>query len=104
MALDANDEKQIGRLMHDCHESLQHDFEVSCRELDLMAEAAWSAPGCVGARMTGGGFGGACVALVKENLTEQFKQSLLQCYDTNSGLKGEAMVCRAADGARILEH
>ncbi len=102
-ALEKSDLARIGAIMKAGHESLRDDFEVSCRELDIMAEAAWAAPGCVGARMTGGGFGGACVALVQSDQVTQFTEAVLNQYDQKSGLCGEAMACNAADGARILE-
>jgi galactokinase len=101
-ALEESDEGEIGRLMRASHESLRDDYEVSCAELDIMAAAAWSAPGCVGARMTGAGFGGACVALVKKPEVDRFIASTISKYDQASGRKGEAMACMAADGAHIL--
>ncbi|CAN5578551.1 galactokinase [soil metagenome] len=101
-ALDEVDVHRIGELMRGSHESLRDDYEVSCRELDIMAEAAWSAQGCVGARMTGAGFGGACVALVKADEAQAFIRETLAGYDAQSGLNGEAMVCQIADGARIV--
>jgi galactokinase len=93
----------IGDLMKASHESLRMDYEVTGKELDAMADAAWHAPGCVGARMTGAGFGGACVALVRTKLVDQFIASTLRAYDEATGLGGEAMVCEIADGARILQ-
>ncbi|MFQ3588246.1 MAG: galactokinase, partial [Fimbriimonadaceae bacterium] len=70
--LDAGDLHELGRLMRESHESLRDDYEVSCPELDAMAEACWDAPGVVGARMTGAGFGGACVALVRRAEVDAF--------------------------------
>jgi galactokinase len=101
-ALDESDKARLGMLMRASHESLRDDYEVSCFELDTMAEAAWNAPGCVGARMTGAGFGGACVALVNLPDVERFTTSLLKEYDAITGLKGVAFVCSAVEGARIL--
>lgn len=102
-ALAAGDLALVGTLMRESHQSLRYDYEVSCDELDSMAESAWAAPGCVGARMTGAGFGGACVALVKTDKLSQFIDSTLQIYNLASGMKGEAMSCRIVDGARLLE-
>jgi galactokinase len=101
-ALERADFAELGRLMRQSHESLRDDYEVSCRELDAMAEAAWSSPGCVGARMTGAGFGGACVALARKESIDKFCESLLAGYSAATGLAGEATACRAADGARIV--
>jgi galactokinase len=100
VALSANDHSAIGQLMRESHESLRDDYEVSCMELDSMAEAAWSAPGCVGARMTGAGFGGACVALVVKDLVNEFNAVTLSSYDEVTDLSGETTICEAADGAR----
>jgi galactokinase len=101
LSLDDGDLENAGRLMKESHMSLKDDYEVSCRELDLMAEAAWSAPGCVGARMTGAGFGGACVALVESEKVDSFIAIVITEYDRISDLKGEALSCRAVQGARI---
>jgi galactokinase len=101
-ALDAADTKKIGELMRASHESLRDDYEVSCKELDAMAESAWAAPGCVGARMTGAGFGGACVALVETRAVDPFIAAVLQAYDARTGLGGEAMACEIAEGAHVV--
>jgi len=101
-ALEAADRAEIGALMEGSHVSLRDDYEVSCAELDAMAEAAWKAPGCVGARMTGAGFGGACVALVEEDRLDEFVQATLTFYQAQSGLNGEALACRIEAGARLL--
>jgi len=102
-ALASNEYDAIGALMKGSHESLQYDYEVSCPELDAMAAAAWDSPGCVGARMTGAGFGGACVALVQTDLIERFTETVLLKYAGSTGLKGEALSCSIVDGARILK-
>lgn len=103
LALNAGDQEAIGALMRGSHESLRDDYEVSCPELDQMAEAAWNAPGVVGARMTGAGFGGACVALVRSAEVEAFIASVLPAYRLATGLDGEAMVCAAVNGAHIVQ-
>ena len=101
-ALNAGDLEGVGYLMRESHQSLRDDYEVSCAELDAMAEAAWSSPGCVGARMTGAGFGGACVALVRESEVGAFQRAVLHAFAVSTGREGNAMVCRAVDGARVL--
>ena len=101
-ALSDGDLGRLGQLMKEGHESLRDDYEVSCNELDIMAETAWEAPGCVGARMTGAGFGGACVALVKTDETEAFQAFAGPRYRAASGKEGEFTVCHAVDGARVL--
>jgi len=101
-ALHEGNAQQIGQLMRASHESLRDDFEVSCRELDAMAEAAWGAPGCVGARMTGAGFGGACVALVDRVRFEDFQKTVTERYRKETGLDGALMACRPVEGARAF--
>jgi galactokinase len=101
-SLAAGDLEQIGALMKASHVSLRDDYEVSCPELDRMAEAAWGAPGCIGARMTGAGFGGACVALVREEDVDAFVKATLAAYDAATGLGGEAIACSVVDGAHVV--
>lgn len=85
-ALDSGNVAQLGRLLFDSHESLRTDYEVSCRELDLLVDIARSAPGVVGARMIGGGFGGCTLTLVEaqqaENLRNQLRLHYVQSMDT----------------------
>ena len=101
-ALADSDRKEIGTLMRASHESLRDDYEVSCPELDWMAEAAWKAPGCVGARMTGAGFGGACVALVDQKDLDAFTKATLGEYVKAGGrANAEAMPCQATQGAHL---
>jgi galactokinase len=102
-ALAEGDRRAIGDLMKGSHQSLRYDYEVSCPELDWMAEAAWKAPGCVGARMTGAGFGGACVALVDRDHLDEFTRATLVAYVQAGGKReAEAMPCRASAGARLV--
>jgi galactokinase len=102
-ALQSRNMVRVGLLMKASHESLRHDYEVSSPELDMMAEAAWHAPGCMGARMTGAGFGGACVALVENERCGQFVEYLKNAYHPASQARGNFIVCQAADGARIIK-
>jgi galactokinase len=88
--------------MKGSHDSLRDDYEVSCPELDAMAESAWVSPGVVGARMTGAGFGGACVALVERSSVSEFSETCLRGYEAKTGKPGEALVCSIEDRARIL--
>ncbi|MBI1334188.1 MAG: galactokinase [Armatimonadetes bacterium] len=98
-----NDDREgIFALMKGSHDSLRDDYEVSCDELDAMAESAWVSPGVVGARMTGAGFGGACVALVEKDSVSEFTSTCLQGYEAKTGQKGEILECSIDDGARIL--
>ena len=78
--LKAGDLGAFGKLMNGSHESLKNDYEVSCDELDLLAEEAQKIPGVLGSRMTGGGFGGCTVSLVEDDKVELFKETLLAKY------------------------
>jgi galactokinase len=99
-ALETGNDLRIGTLMRASHESLRNDYEVSTPELDAMAEACWNAPGCVGARMTGAGFGGACVALVSNVALGEFISFVRRQYREKTQLDGQFHICEAADGAR----
>ncbi|HYV24172.1 MAG TPA: galactokinase [Pyrinomonadaceae bacterium] len=93
----------FGRLMAQSHQSLRDDYEVSCEELDLMVEFAHDAPDCLGARMTGGGFGGATINLVRAAAVEQFAAKVGKSYTKATNIQPEIYVCSAADGAeRVL--
>jgi len=85
------------------HRSLRDDYEVSSRELDAMAEAALDAPGCVAARMTGAGFGGAVVALVQRASGDAFLAAAAEGYRRRTGREGRFFLTEAAEGARILQ-
>jgi galactokinase len=98
-ALELSDLDRFGQLMNESHRSLRDDYEVSCAELDLMVELAQQARGVYGARMTGGGFGGCTVNLVKSESVEEFKHVVAEGYEKTTGLAPEIYVCSAADGA-----
>jgi len=100
-ALKAGDHDGFGRLMYASHESLRDDFEVSCEELDAMVEAARSSPGVMGARMTGGGFGGCTVNLVVAARTAEFSDSLATGYRDRTGRSAEIMVFEPGPGASV---
>ena len=86
--------------MNESHESLQHDYEVSCAELDAMVAAARSVEGVYGARMTGAGFGGCTVSLVAEDAVETFKAlAVPQMYRAATGLDATIYVTTASQGA-----
>lgn len=97
-ALELGDLTAFGKLMRESHRSLRDDFEVSCAELDLMVELAEQAEGVYGTRMTGGGFGGCTIALVRADCVEAFRQTVQHGYKRGTGCKPEIYVCSAADG------
>ncbi|HEY3039622.1 MAG TPA: galactokinase [Pyrinomonadaceae bacterium] len=98
-ALELGDLERFGQLMNQSHRSLRDDYEVSCAELDLMVQLAQSVSGGFGARMTGGGFGGCTINLVKAENVDEFKRVVAQGYEAATGLAPEIYVCSAAAGA-----
>lgn len=101
-ALKAGDHLRVGELMRESHESLRDDYRVTGPELDALAEAAWAAPGCIGARMTGAGFGGCTVNLVAADQVEQFTAAVAPAYTARTGLVAEFFVVRSDHGAREI--
>lgn len=102
-ALNKGNLSAFGRLMRESHSSLRDDYEVSCKELDLMVEIASAQPGVIGARMTGGGFGGCTINLVESGSVETFKQNVAALYYAQTGLKPEIYVSPGADGVQQVE-
>jgi galactokinase len=98
-ALKAQDLAMFGRLMRASHSSLRDDYEVSCRELDLLCELASECDGVYGARMTGGGFGGCTVNLVRADAVVQFQSKIVDRYRNATGKSPAVYVCSAAGGA-----
>jgi galactokinase len=98
-ALEAGEWQAAGRCMYASHESLSHDYEVSCAELDLLVQLARQIQGVYGCRMTGGGFGGCIVALVDTNRTDAIREALSRGYREATGIDPDMWVTRAADGA-----
>jgi galactokinase len=96
------DIREFGRLMYECHAGLRDLYEVSCPELDTMVEIARSLPGCYGARLTGGGFGGCTVNLVERTAAVDFTGELGRRYEKQTGLKATTYICQASDGAAIV--
>ena len=101
-ALEQRDVALFGQLMRDSHASLRDDFQVSCRELDVMVELAGEIDGVFGARMTGGGFGGCTINLVMSDRVEEFQSKVAEGYEIEMGRRPEIYVCSAADGVRRL--
>ncbi len=101
-ALRANRLADFGAYMNDCHASLRDLYEVSCPELNVMAEAAQKLEGCYGARLTGAGFGGCTVNVVATEAAENFKRELAVTYEKAIGKTPEIYVCQASEGAEIV--
>ena len=92
----------FGELMTASHVSLRDDYEVTGKELDTLAEAAWQVEGVLGSRMTGGGFGGCTVSLVKDEAIEDFKAFVGKEYEEKTGLKADFYVAEIGDGVMRL--
>lgn len=97
------DVETFGKLMNQSHISLRDDYEVSCPELDIIAETAWTVPGVLGARMTGGGFGGSAVALVKDSAVKQLIDTVGKIYTQKTGLKADFYIAKIGGPARQME-
>ena len=101
-ALQAGDLAEFGRLMNASHVSLRDDYEVTGPELDALVEAAWQVPGVIGSRMTGAGFGGCSVSIVKEEAVQSFIQSVGEAYEKKIGYAATFYVVEIGDGPSVL--
>jgi galactokinase len=101
-ALENNDIVRFGALMYESHKSSINNFENSCPELDYLVELSKSIPGCVGARLSGGGFGGISIHLVKKNMAEQYKDRLKTAFKIQTGTEIQVILCGTGDGAVIV--
>jgi len=101
-ALERKDPKTFGRLMYNSHQSLKENYEVSCRELDILVELAREVDGVFGSRMTGGGFGGCTITLLEASQIVEFQEAIAPRYQRATGLHPEIYACTAATGAEEL--
>ncbi len=101
-ALEEGNYLEFGKLMNLSHLSLRDDYAVSCEELDILCETAWKLPYVLGSRMTGGGFGGCTVSLVKRDKKEEFKAEILKAYELKIGYPCSFYEAEIADGPREL--
>ena len=101
-ALAAGDLAEFGRLLNASHASLRDQYAVTGAELDALAESAQKAKGCIGSRMTGAGFGGCTVSLVREDCVEEFIRDVGRAYTERTGLVADFYVTGAAEGAREI--
>lgn len=102
-AMEKDDLVTLGRLMNESHKSLRNDYEVSCLELDAMVDTARHQPGCQGARLTGAGFGGCTVNLVRDNAVSAFVEGVARGYQAHTGIQPQIYVSRAAAGASVIQ-
>ncbi|MAT96363.1 MAG: galactokinase [Anaerolineaceae bacterium] len=101
-AMQNADAMLLGQLMNESHISMSDDFEITNNELNVMVTAAQAQPGCFGARMTGGGFGGCAVALVHGEQVEEFVTAVSQQYQQQTDLIPKIYVCQPSDGASVI--
>lgn len=102
-ALIRHDLVELGRLMAEAHKSYSQDFEGSCVEADAMVELAQDLPGLIGARLTGGGFGGCTINLVERSQAPAFAEALGARYAAKIGIKPQIHICHASGGAHRIE-
>lgn len=102
-ALKNNDIALFGKLMNASHESLKTDYEVSCPEIDLLVDLAQAMPGVIGSRITGGGFGGCTVSIVKNDTVDRFVKEIGSAYQKETGHEAEFYIVEIGDGARKLQ-
>ena len=101
-ALKADNVEEFGRLMNASHVSLRDDYEVSCEEIDILVDLAWKIPGVIGSRITGGGFGGCTVSIVKNDAVDTFIETIGEQYKEKVGHEAEFYVVEIGDGAHKL--
>ena len=101
-ALKENDVETFGKLMNASHISLRDDYEVSCEEIDILVDLAWATDGVVGSRITGGGFGGCTVSIVKNDAVDNFVETIGAKYEEKVGHKAEFYVVDIGNGAGVL--
>lgn len=94
--------EEFGRLMNASHVSLRDDYEVSCPEIDLLVNLAWNIPGVIGSRITGGGFGGCTVSIVKNDALEAFSKIITEEYEKQTGIKADVYIVDIGEGAHKL--
>lgn len=100
--LKKSDIYEFGKLMNESHISLRDDYEVSCKEVDNLVELAWKTEGVIGSRITGGGFGGCTVSIVKNDSIDIFKKTLLEGYKKTTGITPQFYVVSAGEGPSEL--
>ena len=102
-ALKASNITKFGELMNQSHISLRDDYEVSCEEIDILVDLAWKIPGVIGSRITGGGFGGCTVSIVKNDAVDTFIETIGKAYKEKVGHEAEFYTVDIGDGARRME-
>ena len=101
-ALKSNDLLTFGKLMNESHVSLRDDYEVSCDEIDILVDEAWKIDGVIGSRITGGGFGGCTVSIVKDDAIENFMEKVGKTYKARTNKEACFYMVEIGDGPRII--
>ena len=101
-AMRTGNRRRMGELIDACHASLDQDYEVSSRELNIIAEISRRHPACLGARMTGAGFGGCALAVVETDKLEGFEEFVSSVYLAETGIEARIFRVEAGDGVRLL--
>jgi galactokinase len=101
-AMKSDQWERLGQLMYESHESLSKDFEVSCKELDLLVDLAKKTEGVLGSRMTGGGFGGCTVSLVKTAQLDSIMTAIATGYSAATGIQPAMFATKPSEGAHAL--
>lgn len=102
-ALKAGNIESFGKLMNQSHISLRDDYDVSCEEIDILVDLAWKIPGVLGSRITGGGFGGCTVSIVKDESIDTFIETIGKTYLEKVGHEAEFYTVDIGDGASRLD-
>jgi galactokinase len=95
--------KKLGQLMNESHISMRDDFEITNQALNVIVDCAQAHEACFGARMTGGGFGGCAVAIIREDAVDEFVQYVYWCFHDQTRLEAKIYVCKATNGAEIVD-
>ena len=102
-ALGENDVETFGKLMNASHVSLRDDYEVSCEEIDILVDLAWATDGVIGSRITGGGFGGCTVSIVKNEAVDNFVATIGATYKEKVGHEAEFYIVDIGEGAHVCK-
>ena len=102
MAMKQSHITKLGTLLNESHASLRDDFEVSSIEFNTIVEIAQEQPECIGARMTGAGFGGCALALISSENNQRFKKSVFNRYHKATSIQPEIFTVSSSDGAQLI--
>ena len=102
LVLQNSDVRSFGKLLNQSHHSLRDDFEVSCSELDFIVDYLIDSKHCLGARMTGAGFGGCCIAVIKHSEASELCERLCVAYEVEFGYTPDWFVCKTANGVHSV--